>query len=214
MKVLKIKASDIVSFYDGMLQYGEVGPGKKHTDDDYEFEVYPIRETGLEGYFEYMEDPIWVNYSSIVTHQSVRNRMDFQDAWISLEFKPVITDDNIYLERLFEIEPSELPMSRAFDNVDELYTSDDDDNRSLRSVDTYSTEEDSLSSDDDSFIVHSDHDSETIEECDRETSEECDCDYCKVTRESVKWCDNDWNPKDPTEKKVQSFIEYLENKYT
>ena len=51
MKVLKIKASDIVSFYDGMLQYGEVGPGKKHTDDDYEFEVYPIRETGLEGYF-------------------------------------------------------------------------------------------------------------------------------------------------------------------
>lgn len=207
MKVLKVKTADIVSFYDdNVLHYGEVGPGKRHTNNEFEFEVYPIRETGLKGYYEYIEDPIWVNYNCIASHQSVRNRMDFQNAWISLEFNPIITQDNVYFERLFEnqndSEPSEY--SRAFGNVDDMYTSEDDDNMSLRSADTYSTEEDST--DDESFIVHS--------ECESCDASECDCEYCVITRESVKWCDRDWKPKDPTEKKVRSFIEYLENKYT
>jgi len=202
MKILKVKASDIVSFvHEGQLHYGEIGPGKRYTTPDLvHFEVYPIHETGP--YFEYADDPVWVNYQDIATHQSVRNRKDFHNAWIALAFNPIVTDDHVCFEKMFDTECQ--ISEKAFASLDHLYTSDDDD-MSLRSIDSYSTVESLFS--DDSFLVQSD-----VEEFE-EHEPECDCEYCTVTRESVKWFDRDWKPKDLTENKVRSFIEYLENKY-
>lgn len=205
MHVLKLKASDIISFvWDEQTYYGEIGPGIRKTLESVSFEVYPIHETPGAGYYEYAEEPVWVDYRHIEQHFRVRNKYDFHHAWISLDFNPMVTEDNhVYFERMNCSNDEINRTNKPFAILEDLYMTDNDD-ESLRSVDTYSTEEseDSVLSDfiDDNLVeVH---------------ENECDCVYCTATRESVKWFDRDWKPNDQTETKVKSFIDYLERKYT
>lgn len=202
MQVLKVKASDILAFHtDAGTEHGEVGPGIQKTLESVSFEVYPIRETVGQGYYEYAEEPVWVDYRNIEQHFRVRNKYDFHHAWIALDFNPIVSEDHVYFERM-HCSDEQNRITNPFATLEDLYMTDNDD-ESLRSADTYSTEEseDSVLSDfiDDSLEVH---------------ENDCDCVYCTATRESVKWFDRDWKPSDETESKVKSFIEYLERKYT
>lgn len=206
MQVLKVKASDIIAFHvDTRTEYGEIGPGRTRHSGSVWFEVYPIHKTvkdETQSYYEYAEEPVWVDYRQIEQHFRVRNKYDFHQAWISLDFNPMVSDDHVYFERM-QCCGDPIPNSKPFETLEDLLMTDNDD-ESFRSVDTYSTEasEDSALSDliDDNIDEIHEHD--------------CDCVYCTTTRESVKWFDRDWKPMDETESKVKSFIEYLERKYT
>lgn len=202
---LKVKCSDIVSFSyppSDCCHYGEIGPGRKHDDEgSMWFEVYPVRRSSKDR-FTYTT-PVWVQHTWIRQHFSVRKVDDFHKAWIAFGFNPVvIADADVVFELLFD-EPIDTPNAILFRSVNDLFEREDDD-RSLRSVDTYSTDE---SEDDESFITYTDSESE-------EHEHECECDHCEKTKQSVAWFDRDWKPTDETEIKVKSFIEYLEHKYT
>ena len=193
---MRVKCSDIVSY---MLEdsccYGEIGPGRKRDNDVVWYEVYPVQKASE--HYAYASTPVWVAHTWIRQHFSVRKVEDFHKAWIAFGFNPVVDADDIVFELLFD-EPitHETPLET---DTDMLETDDDE---SLRSADTYST---MLTESEDSFIAESEQ---------HEHEHECDCEYCDATKQSVRWFDREWKPTDETERKVKTFIEYLEQKYT
>lgn len=201
-RVCKVRSSDIVAYCLPLetISYGEVGPGRKRDNHVVWFEVYPIeRQPG--GIYAYRTEPEWVDHTRICKHFSVRKAEDFHMAWISLEFKPIVSENDVVFEPLFE-DLSNNNTTPLFDSMENLFEEDDDD-ASLRSVDSYSTDESDYETD--SFIAESEQ---------HESDQYCECEYCDTTKQSVKWFDRDWKPTDETEIKVKTFIEYLEQKYT
>lgn len=184
------------------MRYGEVGPGRKRDNDVMWFEVYAIERS--DGLYAYSTEPVWVDHTRICKHFSVRKAEDFHKAWISLDFQPIVRENDVVFEPMFDNVLETTPTSFLFDSVENLFE-EDNDNASLRSVDSYSTEE-SEDDETDSFIVYSDTESEH--------EHDCECEYCDTTKQAVTWFDRDWKPTDETEIKVKNFIEYLEQKYT
>jgi hypothetical protein len=207
-KVIKVRSSDIVA-YDRqvvdtlILSYGEVGPGRTHEEDTVWFEVYPIVPL-MANVYKYSEESIWIPHTRIRKHFSVRKANDFYKAWVSLEFNPIVDENEVFFEPLFEQQEQQEQQEQEggclFESVESLFE-DDDDNQSLRSVDTFSSMDDTESAD--SFITDYGDEHESG----------CECDHCRSTRQAVTWFDREWKPTDETENKVKTFIEYLEHKY-
>ena len=203
-----IKTGDIVAFVttdEQTTAYGEIGPGKRYLDDrSVVFEVFPMEQLKY-------ADSQQIDFRQITKHFPVRRAHDFYKAWVSLGYNPVVDSDKVRFEPLFEKEHTEEPVY-LFKNLEALFEQEEsDDNRSLRSVDSFST---ILSSETetDSFVVESPTEDENL--VDEFHEHDCDCTFCTTTKDSVRWFDQQWRPTDDTESKVKSFIEYLENKYT
>ena len=197
-----IKTGDIIAFVtdEQTTAYGEIGPGKRYLDDrSVVFEVFPMEQLKY-------ADSQQIDFRQITKHFPVRKAHDFYKAWVSLGYNPIVDSDEVRFEPLFGESSTEEPVF-LFKNVEELFEQgESDDNRSLRSVDSFST---ILSSETDSFVVES-----LTEDFDEFHEHDCDCTFCTTTKDSVRWFDQQWRPTDDTESKVKSFIEYLENKYT
>lgn len=198
---MKIKCGDIVflPYFEKYEQrFCEIGPGKHKSDEHIMYEVYPLKLTE-NGTFEYDTEPFYVDKKSIAEHHTIRNREDFAVAWTRLGFEPIITDNHITFERVFEhtFEPDN-------DCVESLssVSSDDDD---IRSNDTYSTicSESSM----DSFVTDTE---ETL----LEKPDICECSFCE-TSSTTKWFDRQWNPTSGSEEHhIKKLIQHIEETYT
>lgn len=201
-----IKTGDIVQFItsnDQTVGHGEIGPGKTYHDEhSVSFEVFPMEQ------FKYA-DSQQIDFRQITKHFPVRKARDFYKAWVSLGYNPIVDSDEVLFEPLFENNTTEEPVTEPvflFKTVEDLWgEQESDDNRSLRSVDSFSTV----------FSSETETDSFVVEDPQDEFHEhDCDCTFCTTTKDSVRWFDQQWRPTDDTESKVKSFIEYLEEKYT
>jgi len=209
MKTPKVKSAHIISFMESSKRqlYGEVGNEKRYVDDTIYFEVYTITKQPENTLYEYAHESIWVNMSTIVEHYPVGNSNDFYKGWICLGFKPIVSSTTVNFEKIFTdcIPPSELNFK--FLQMEDILV-EEDDNESLRSVDSFSTF-DSIDSDVnslDSFIVNS-------QDGEEQATNACECSFCIDVKQSVEWCDNSWVPADATAQKVKTLLENLEAKY-
>jgi hypothetical protein len=193
---MKIKCGDIVFLpHVPETHFGEVGPGKFRESETVLYEIFPLVPD--EGYFVY-GDSCWVPKEAIGEHYTVKSNEDFHYAWISLGFQPLVSENDVRFEKLFDHEHIV-----DSDCVDSL-SSDSDSVVSMRSNDSWSTQEDDVS-ETDSFIDRED----TV----HETS--CPgCDMCQERQDTEYWFRRDWHPTDPTESAVKSIIERIEEKYT
>lgn len=212
---LIVRTSDVISYHDtdaNIIKCGEVGSHKYDTNDNVLFMVYPlIPNKKSDSRYVYAEDHMWVDMNNIVEHFSVRKAVDFYNAWISLGFQATVNDDDtITFELIFEEHNNDsLPENIQYKFRDKSSGWEtEDDNESLRSVDTYSTDSESDLSSVGSFIV------ESVESVETSGHTPCDCDHCKATDGAVDWFNRRWHPPpNSTEMKVKSFIERLEERY-
>lgn len=223
----KYKTSDLIAFdcmctmygtpIVGNISFGEVGPGKKRTNDMdgnvyYMYEVYAIKlMDNHENVYMYDEDatPLWVDERHIVDYQVVRNSKGFHKGWIHMGFQPDVDReaDCVRFERLF---PDEQEYNAP--QTDVYSSSEHDDEESLRSADSYSTFSEDDSDMDDSFIV------DDISECTATgflDAEPCVCDFCTDMAKSSKDFDQKWYPKEGSvASRVKQIISNIESKYT
>lgn len=195
---MKIKCGDIVFIpHVPETHFGEVGPGKMRERTEVLYEIFPL-VPAEEGFFVY-GDSCWIPKKTIGEHYCVRSNEDFHHAWISLGFQPLVSEDQVRFEKLFEHEHVV-----DEDCVDSLSSESETESGSFRSNDSWSTEEEE-DLDEDSFI----DDASSEHQC-------ClpDCTVCQERRDTEYWFRRDWHPTDPTETAVKSIIERIEEKYT
>ena len=193
---MRIKCGDVIFLpHVSDTHFAEVGPGKMRERDSVLYEIFPI--VPEEGFYVY-GDSCWIPKKAIGEHYSIRTKEDFHHAWISLGFQPLVSENDIRFEKLFDHEHIV-----DDDCVDSLSSASDTETGSIRSNDSWSTDLDQdLDQDLDDFI----------EDC----SVPCtsNCTMCQERQDTERWFRRDWHPTDPTETAVKSIIERIEEKYT
>ena len=193
---MKTKCGDIVFLpYVPETHFAEVGRGKLREEGNVFYEVFPL--VSSEGNRFVYGDSCWIPKKAIAEHYTVRSNEDFHHAWISLGFQPLVSENDVCFEKLFD---HELVVDN--DCVDSL-SSESESIVSIRSNDSWSTEGDL--SETDSFI----------QDDDLEHNSNCQgCAFCQERRDTERWFRYDWHPNDPTETAVKTVIERIEEKYT
>lgn len=193
---MKIKCGDIIFCpYVEDANFNEVGPGKMRDSGNVFYEIFPL--VPVDDYFVY-GDSCWIPKKAVAEHYTVRSNEDFHHAWISLGFQPIVSENDIRFEKLFDHE-------HITDEyyVDSLSSSSETESE-IRSNDSWSTND--SDSEYDSFV----DDSEVVNHC-------CcgeNCQTCQERQDTERWFRRDWYPTDPTENAVKTIIERIEQKYT
>lgn len=202
---MKIKCGDILFLpHVPETHFAEVGPGKMRERTEILYEIFPLVPEEEEGFFVY-GDSCWVPKKAIGEHYSVRTKEDFHHAWISLGFQPIVSENQVRFEKLFDHEHIV-----DSDCVDSL-SSASDTGSSIRSNDSWSTEyNESLDEDLSDFIEDSSTQDHPCAAC----CTTSDCTVCQERQDTERWFRRDWHPTDPTETAVKSIIERIEEKYT
>ena len=199
---MRIKCGDVIFLpHVPETHFAEVGPGKMRERASVLYEIFPI--VPEEGFYVY-GDSCWIPKKAIGEHYAVRSKEDFHHAWISLGFQPLVSEHDIRFEKLFDHEHIV-----DDDCVDSLSSASDTETDSIRSNDSWSTDED--------LDENTDQDLDDFIEDSTGQEHNCcleDCTMCQERRDTEYWFRRDWHPTDPTETAVKSIIERIEEKYT